>query len=530
MPQKENAKVMIVGFDGATFRVADLIMRHGGMPRLAALIKNGCRATLESTIPWHSGPAWSTCTTGVLPGKHGIFNFFEMTRDFRCLPVNSTRVRADKLWRILNRNGFRTGMVNIPLTYPVEPVDGFMVSGLPRSGLQVYPERLDPLLDQVKKTWLTKLPTVNKDLLESFHSMKLSFDQETARSDVAQTLLREFRPDFFMSVLSLTDEIQHGFWNAFDPRHPAHENCNREWEPKIIPLAYEFADKQLGELMEINGSDETTVIVVSDHGFGPINKIFHPNVLLQEWGMQHAGETSGDDSLTQDPFYTPARVGFDLDRTRVFMSNALVGAFAEIFINVKGRTPHGTVEPGAEYETLRDDISQRFLEWKDPATGTKPVSAVHRGEELFEGPHTECAPDLVLLTPGFKCLPSHEHGEPLTDVIPWHIPTHAQTGTHTREGIFVASGPGIRRDASFDSFHIADITPTVLHLFGIPVPEHMDGRVMTEIFTPEYLEKNPVRIARSDSAAQSDSQTDGDLSPEEQEEIADTLRGLGYFS
>ncbi|MFA6449481.1 MAG: alkaline phosphatase family protein [bacterium] len=520
------AKVILYGIDGGTESALAPLMRAGRLPNLASLSARGCRAALESTVPWHSAPAWSSMSTGALPGKHGVFNFFEMQPDLRNLPLPPGAVRAEKIWHALNRRGLSAGVVNVPVTYPAEPLDGFMISGLPGPGEDVFPPERKQTISEIGRWLDSKSELRDGYFIEPRREVNARIRMDGDRARAALEFAGS-QPDFLMYVFSSTDELQHRMWHSWDTSHPANARCDPAWEPQAIPQAYEAADAGLATLLRAFGGPETTVFAVSDHGFGPARWIFFPNRLLAEWGWLSPGGPEASDPLAPDPNYSPSKLGFDPRRTRAFMGPALVGPFAEIFINVKGRNPHGTVAPGAEYESARDELARRFLEWQDPLTGYRPAAKAHKRESIFSGPRMESAPDLLIeCAPGCRTMADVSKFPPLIESAPWHVPTKAQTGTHIRDGIFIAAGPVIRAGVSFDKFRITDIMPTILHCYGLPIPENLDGRVLTEIFTQEFMDSHPVRY----EAAGKQSNGQARLDAEDAAAMTRRLEGLGYFT
>ncbi len=534
MTMTKKAKVIIFGMDGATFDVARPLMENGEMPALKAIIDTGCSGPLESTTPWQSAVAWTSCTTGLNPGKHGVFNFFTMGGDFTEKPVSSGDICGDKIWHILNRNGYKTGVFNVPLTFPVEHVDGFMVSGLPRSCVEIFPPKLAPLLETCRRCAGISASDNGEYITNKLAIFQQRMNQEVARIKLAAQL-SETAPDFFMGVFTITDELQHSFWYAHDTSHPAHNLCDEEWEPQVVNLAYKMADVNLKVVIDAYAGPETTVIVVSDHGFGPAKHAFFPNRLLRDWGYLVTGDDGAEtEPPDADKMFVPRRLRFGLQKTRVFMGPALSNSFVEIFVNRIGRTEYGTV-PGEEYENLIAEVAEKFESWTDPATGLKPVTKAHRPADMFSGPRATAAPDLLLECDEFNCFSETAGAGPIEDIIPWRLATNGQLGIHTRYVIFAARGPGIRRGRRVEGLRIIDVAPTALHLFGLAGPANMDGRVMKNIFTEEHIENNPVECQRDDSSgagAKSDESKEqpGQLRDEDRDAIADTLKGLGYFS
>ena len=126
-----SEKVILIGLDGATFDLLLPWINEGILPVMANLLKQGAWGGLESTIPPLTPPAWASFITGKNPGKHGVFDFRGPVNDALESPLISSRsIRSRKLWEIINAQKKRVGIINIPVTYPPEEVDGFMISGM----------------------------------------------------------------------------------------------------------------------------------------------------------------------------------------------------------------------------------------------------------------------------------------------------------------------------------------------------------------------------------------------------------------
>jgi predicted AlkP superfamily phosphohydrolase/phosphomutase len=195
-----------------------------------------------------------------------------------------------------------------------------------------------------------------------------------------------------------------------------------------------------------------------------------------------------------------------------------------IYVNVKGREPQGIVEPGAEYEAVRDEIERLAYDFCDPRTGRKLIGQVLRREEIYSGPYLEQAPDLVLRPSEpsdiFFGLADFGHRETVSTV-------YRYSGMHRDYGMLIMDGPGIRQGSSVEGAVIQDIAPTVLHTMGLPVPADMDGRVLENAFAEEYMASFPVEIG--DPGTLDDGQEWTGYSEEGEKEIMDRLEGLGYL-
>ena len=210
----------------------------------------------------------------------------------------------------------------------------------------------------------------------------------------------------------------------------------------------------------------------------------------------------------------------DWSRTKAFA----VGNFGQIYINVKGQRAQGTVEPGAEYDAVRAQIIQAALALRDPDGGDHVIAQVYKKEELYHGDRVPQAPDLILHTDRSKYV-SFGHADFGSNKI--LEPSIGQTGHHTMDGIVVLHGPGIKAGEAIRG-DIIDIAPTVLYALGLPVPSIMDGKVLQDGFIPQYLAAHP--ITHTAGPAEKSAASTGVYSEEDEEQVMERLRQLGYVS
>src|SRR6185369_15975719 len=177
----------------------------------------------------------------------------------------------------------------------------------------------------------------------------------------------------------------------------------------------------------------------------------------------------------------------DWSRTTVYSK----GNYGQLFVNLKGREPLGTVSPGAEYERVRDDLVKRLRAIVDPATGAPLIGEVFKREELFHGRHVENAPDVCFLPADMRYISIGDMDFTSNRFV---VDAFGISGGHRMHGILVAHGPTIRPGVATPDAHITDLTPTMLHLMGQPVVDDMDGRVLEEIVDPAFMRENAVRV------------------------------------
>jgi predicted AlkP superfamily phosphohydrolase/phosphomutase len=575
---KKDPKVIIIGLDAATWTLIRPWMAEGGMPNLAKLMREGVSGSLRSILPPITPPAWTSFMTGKNPGKHGVFHFIETAADSYAMNyANGGSRRSPTVWRILNDAGFSVGTMNIPFTYPPEALDGFQISGLdtPSANSQfVCPASL-------KRELFDHLGKINHDLrflgnMSTDHRRAQvlaemeKIDQQWAA--VALYLLEHHPQDVMMFVFMSIDTVQHYFWQYMDRSHFLYDPKAEPRFGNAVRQVYERLDAVTGRIMEKLPKD-TTVFVVSDHGGGPVvdrtlflNRYLHHLGLLhyrkEKNGGQHprsglrkiklkilqggysslrSSLSSRQKSLLAEIFpalrkraelaYT-SFVDIDWDRTKAFCSEVLASP-PNIWINLKGTKPRGIVEP-AEYSALTDFIIEKLLELKDPRTGKPIIARIYRRDELFQGPFSNEAADLIVdwwsEDSLFSTAPSlaKDRDKP-TVIILEHRPAEDSVwgGTHRLDGILVASGPALKRATEIENAQLIDFAPTLLHLFGLAVPEDMDGRVLANAFRPEFLAAHPVKAGAASGISESDRSSG--YTDEESAKVEERLQALGYL-
>ena len=209
----------------------------------------------------------------------------------------------------------------------------------------------------------------------------------------------------------------------------------------------------------------------------------------------------------------------DWSRTVAFSK----GNYGQIFINLRGREVNGIVEPGAEYERVMSDLTSKLRGLVDPQTRESLIGPIWRREDLYNGPHSDESPDLQFL---LTDMSNKSLGT--LDLISnkFITPVYGNSNDHRMHGIMLGRGPELRSGLKVDGARIIDFAPTILHSFGVDVPSDMDGRVLEEIFTDEYMGQQPVRIS---DAGFAESEKLGAMTDEESDEIRERLRGWGYL-
>lgn len=475
-----RSKLLAVGIDGACWPLIDQWIDEGLLPNIKALRDEGMWGTLESTIPPVTCPAWKCYSTGKNPGKLGAFWWenLDIEKQESFIP-NSTSFESKELWDLLNENGWTTGVVGMPLTYPPKEVDGFMISGgpgTPDTGF-TYPSKIESeLKDKYDYTPRPSYPssTDDPDARETF--VEESLRQIESEFGISEYLYRKESVDFLqVTSFEINGPLQHLFYDDTPTRQ-----------------AWQTIDKKIGELSE----HFDYVLIHSDHGTSKMDRQFFVNVWLSEsgflernrkwtekladWGLYRENIIDLLDKLGLADTLRNVDIARKIAR-RIPDSKGLFGEAegAAIFEKVDWERTQAvglaqgpiylnkqTMDEG-EYDEVREAIISGLKSLKDPATGQSPIQEVYRKEEIYTGEYVEKAPDIVALdAPRYHNKGGIGKTEMFAD-------SHWR-GNNSRDGLYAISGPDI--DNQRKDGEIYDLAPTILDLFGTPIPEDVDGR------------------------------------------------------
>ena len=540
-----SRQVLVLGIDGATFKIIGPMVRSGRLPNFKGLMEEGAWGVLESTVPPVTIPAWVSMMTGKNPGRLGYFDL--LRRDGYGVEPNSyCYFNHDPIWQVLNRHGIRTGVMNLPGTYPPEEVDGFMLTGMLTPSKRspfIYPATLGEDLNTKVHDYEIDVPQWQYFDQDEF--IKVLYKVTEKRKQAAEYLISNIPCEFYMIVFTGSDRIHHVLWDQDD----------------VVEAYWEELDRVEGQIIGLFGED-TTVFVVSDHGFGPLERTFFVNEWLRKKRFLRVKRQMNERALVKlgrflerlyhflgerkliRPVYKLLSefVGLDwiLKHTYAYLSSERLEErvnwrktrafscihtphFGQIYINVEGRMREGCV-PEDERENLRNEIMKELEKFSGSRRGRMPKVEAYRSEDVYSGPHVDEAPDIVFILDGGRCEVDAKVGE--GRLIAEGAPLTGWKGTHTMDGVFIAKGPGIKPGFNVEKASIIDVAPTILKVFGIPPQREMDGRVLDEIFTEEAtfpeLEAQPASVERREEAIE--------LDDEEKALIEARLRKLGYIS
>jgi predicted AlkP superfamily phosphohydrolase/phosphomutase len=556
-----GTKVLVIGLDGATPELVDRWVADDKLPHLKQMIQNGVYGKLKSTYPPISPAAWTTFATGYNPGKHGTFDFRDYDpRRYSCFAdtiVDSNAFAGKSIWDLVGASGQKVGVITVPVTYPAWKVNGFMISGYPTPDAAksfAYPpemgERIPPLTEDSAFFKSAAQSEVLKELNRITH----------LRTDVSIAELTKDEYGLFIMVVGATDRAHHDWWKFIDPEHPAYDEKEAAIYGNYILEVYQAADDCIGKFLKVI-DDETTVIVMSDHGGMAHPKLyFNTNSWLRTLDLltpsPKAEKKKGGINAAFKQFYRTKirrlpylekiyrtlprslkKFATNLDSQTMMNLDVIDWKHTKayrfpmyppvegVMINVIGRQPEGCVQPGEEYEALRTRILEEVPTLRDPVTGEPIVLEAYRREELYHGERLETAPDIILVTQDY-----YKGGTSIDELVgkvPLDILSKL-SGLHRMDGIILLQGPHIRQDVCVEGAGIIDVAPTILYTLGMPIPSDMDGRPLLGIYEESYTKQTEASYTDEHKYEDVASEEYG-YSEEEEESVRLKLEALGYL-
>jgi len=514
------------------------------MPNLGRLIQQGVSGVLMSTIPPLTAPAWSTFLTGVNPGSHGVYEFGQYkSGSYNTVLVNSRHITHKTLWQILSDAGKKIISVSVPLTYPPPKVNGYLISGMltPNTNCTfTYPPELSKeILREIKNYKIVTTGGVfaRKGLVKFVEEL---IDTETKRINATRYLMGKGEWDVAMVHILSVDILQHQLYPYLEGEISAGKDKER------VEEFFRAIDKEFGRIQSAL-PDNCLKIVMSDHGFGPSDYTVRLNNFLIEKGLLVLKPTAlsyyflnlarfllrFDKFHLSKWFYKRKRrdiqenIGTKMinwEKTKAFVVNGSI--YGHIYINLKGREPLGVVNPGSEYEELRDYIAAAAGEIKNPETNKPVVAKVYRREEVYSGPKIGDAPDLIIVPEeGYYFRSSIFQDN--SKIVTKNRIRRDLMGTHQQDGIMVFSGPFIKENTKINKANLVDIFPTILYCLGLEVPDYCEGRVLLEAFNEVFQERKQLHF-KKETAINTETYVPS-YSQDDEKVIEQRLRELGYL-
>ncbi|WP_435010438.1 alkaline phosphatase family protein [Tundrisphaera lichenicola] len=546
MPGTE--RLVILGLDGATWSTLDPMRERGLMPNLDSLLSRSAYGTLRSCIPPVTSAAWTTMMTGCGPARHGVFDHRFYDAAAGRLKVNhARRVRVPTFWHQLSDSGRSVVSLNLPVTYPPLPVRGIVVSGMDAphldaalSGAPHFAERLRAEIPGYHLRTIWKRPP--RDLDEMTENSRQTIEVFEAGAD-AGLLADRLNPEWSALLVQFQnlDPFQHRVWRYLNVDETGIEDppFNAQADSVMTGL-----DRAIGRLCELASRRGAGVMVVSDHGFGPCLGRVHANRILVDAGIARMPGVRGrlrrrarqaaehlriwgakrDDPGARSASFEQsiaAQFPFDWKRTRAFAPHQDTAAM--VYLNSADRRRGAPlVTPRQVEETLAETVAA--LEGaRHPETGRALFPHVISTAEAYGiDPAREGFPDLIAPPDDpywVRCKLSRG-----TD---WVEPDPMMPGTHRPEGVIALEAPGVVPGRTMQA-NLRDVAPSILSLFGLPIPEYVEGQKFACLGNPGWIGRNQRRDP-AHSGIGGPHLPGFEYTEEEQALIEQRLADLGYL-
>jgi predicted AlkP superfamily phosphohydrolase/phosphomutase len=540
----QAVRVLFLGWDGAEPALIEPWVAQGRLPVLRDLIARGAGGRLASTIPALTPPAWTSVMTGVDPGRHGIYAFTRPTaEDYTERVIPRTERQVPSVWQYLSAAGRTVGVFNLSVSYPPESVNGFLFAGwdAPVLGPEMaYPTAAYATAMQGLSGYVHYRPDGLRDEVASREVVH----QTRQQRDMLFNLTRAYPVEVLAANFNGPDSIHHRGWPL---GMPVEQLAASTGSP--VEEVYRELDTLLGELLERYADENTQVVLISDHGGGPVTGQVSLAAALEEGGFlvrPSQKRTEGRRGLRLLanrllPRGVKARIWSLLGGQKRWEMEAQLRALRTgkvdwehsvafpwsssgfIQVNIRGRQPRGCVDP-ADRDRVLDDVEACLRAVRDPVTGAAPLDKMYRGEAIYKEPRVGYMPDLVVDDTDYVPKPYWENREVVRNLAAQGPGYTGLTGDHRPEGILATCGPAVRAGTPLPPLGMADVAPALLYLAGVPIPDGLDGQLASSVWdTGAAVER---QAAQSLDAAAT---VVTPYSDQEQAAVEERLRDLGYM-
>ena len=533
-----TGKAVVLGLDGATWDLLVPLAERGIMPNLARALEQGRHGRLQSCLPPYSSPAWMSISTGKNPGSHGIFDFWEAGLPGERRLVSSRSARGKKLWELVDAAGRVAHVVAVPVSYPPPQLErGTFVCGMFTPGESVdytWPPELKARAEGAARR-LPRRSLRRRPAGSAVHRADALRDPPAGGGHQPPAGQGRLGPAVLGDPGAGSDPAQ-VLERARSRPTRATTPPRRASTCPALEESYRRCDEVIGDRLAM-AERGAFVMVVSDHGFGRFEKNFYLNAVLEQHGLlfrQKSAKKVASKRLSTRSVIDTLRkldvVGLEGRVPQRFRERLGRGIDSALSVPIdRDRTLAYAAASSAESvfisahvpDDQRDAVAARVIEAlesaRDPDTGEPIIVQALRREDVYDGSELDRIPDILI---DFGEHPYVASDRLAASSIVERLPAAAGGGRHRRYGILLALGPGVTA-GEIDGANIVDLAPTALHAMGLPVPDDMDGRVLTELFTDGR------QVQTADAAGSETSEVV--YTPEEEAAIQASLENLGYM-
>lgn len=477
-------RVVVIGLDGASFNLIMPWIKSGDLPVIKRLIMSGVYGELESCLPPVTIPNWKCYSTGMNPGKLGVFWWEIVDWENRKIRIpNARSFKGKEIWDYMSEAGLKVGIINMPGTFPPHKVNGFMISGgfsaINRN--YTYPPSLEKILISRYDYRLHPKHFIQsqQDCLSTVDEIRQIIEK---RFEVGSDLLEKEDLDFLHLTITYINVLHHFLWDDIEVK--------KTW--KII-------DKCIGELIR----DDYDIILMSDHGSNRISRVFSINTWLEDQGYLFTKKAVADIlyriGIKREKL---SRIINKLGITNAVDANSILSRIPSSLIS-KIPSEEGIKKKGKEekidwdkskafasgqgpiyinktldkqkYHDLREELIKKLESIYDSSSNSTPVKKIYLKEEIYSGDYLNNAPDVIIEQNAGWHISGNIGGNKI-----FYNPDK-WIAENSRYGIFIANGPHISKEKKVEGIRILDLAPTILYMMKIDVPVNMDGRILKNV-------------------------------------------------
>lgn len=482
-------KVVMIGLDGFN---PDLVYQwKDELPNLSKLMEEGIYGKIKSTVPPITPQAWTCVLTGKNPGHFGYWDFtYRDDYSYGQPELVNSKVRderVDTIYKILSGYNKKVAIINVPVTYPPPEIpDGYSISSFMTPSLNkqfTHPASLKKEIEKIIGQYIIDASTsdMNFRQIDKEVVLKRIYDMDKQRFELIIHFIKEKKCDFVFTVIMGTDRMPHLFYRYFDKNHRRYSS-----HPKYknaLKNHYKFCDENIGKILNLVGED-TAVIVTSDHSVQRLDG----RINLNEWLIKE-----GYMKLRKRPERLTSLMQTDIDwsQTKAWAT----GFTGQLYLNLKGRESQGIVD-SQDYERLLDELTDKLKAITDEK-GERLDTKVYKRKDIHSGEYARFGPDLFIYFDNCHWNISELIG--YDSIYSYDTPKGPDDGGHGPFGFFAMAGKGVPRRGKISDADLLDIAPTVLHLFGVPIPQEMEGKVLTKkekVYSKEDEDEIRERLSR----------------------------------
>lgn len=292
-PAGNSRRLLLIGWDAADWNVIRPLLDKGELPALASLMERGTHGTLETLYPPLSPMLWTSIATGKQPYKHGIHGFTEPNPNGPGIrPISNLSRKTKAVWNMLQHHDLKSNVIGWWPSHPVEPTSGVMVSNhfhtataktpdapWPISPGTIHPPELKEHLAKLRfhpgelspediLPFVPRAAEVDQEKDEHLGGLAKILAECTSIHAAATAVIQNEPWDFMSVYYDAIDHFSHLFMRFHPPRQDWIKEEDFELYKDVVAGAYRFHDMMLEAKLSLI-DDDTTVMIISDHGFHP---------------------------------------------------------------------------------------------------------------------------------------------------------------------------------------------------------------------------------------------------------------------